>query len=146
MQKKRRTFIAKEDKEIKKWYVVDASAKVLGRLATQIAFILRGKHKPTYTPHVDTGDYVVVINSEKIKVTGRKAEQKIYFRHSGYPGGARMIVFNEMLATHPDRIITAAVAGMLPKGKLGRKMLKKLKVVVGNKHKFTQKLEKLEVQ
>ncbi|MBU0687137.1 MAG: 50S ribosomal protein L13 [Candidatus Margulisbacteria bacterium] len=142
----RKTYSAKRENIDRKWYLVDAEGKILGRLATQVATILRGKHKPTYTPHVDTGDYVVVVNAKKIKVTGKKPEQKIYFRHSAYPGGARYEVYADVLEKHPERILHAAVLGMLPKGKLGRKMLKKLKVVAGAEHKFqAQKLEKLEV-
>lgn len=146
MQKNSKTYVAKKENQVKKWYLVDATDKVLGRLATRVATVLRGKHKPTFTPHVDTGDFVVVVNAEKIKVTGKKAQQKVYFRHSGYPGGMRLENYKKVIARHPERIVASAVAGMLPKGKLGRKMLKKLKVVVGAKHKFAaQKLEKLEV-
>lgn len=146
MQKTSKTYVAKKENQVKKWYLVDASDKVLGRLATKVATVLRGKHKPTYTPHVDTGDYVVVVNAEKIRVTGKKTQQKMYFRHSGYPGGMRLESYEKVMAKHPDRIITQAVAGMLPKGRLGRKIIKKLKVMAGDQHRFAaQKLEKLEV-
>jgi len=114
--------------------VVDAADKPLGRLATEIARILRGKHKPMYTPHLDTGDHVVVINASKVKVTGKKAEQKTYFRHSGYMGAERHIPFRRMIQTHPERVIELAVKGMLPKGTLGRAMGKKLKVYAGAEH------------
>jgi len=114
--------------------VVDAADKPLGRLATEIARILRGKHKSMYTPHLDTGDHVVVINASKVKVTGKKAEQKTYFRHSGYMGAERHIPFRRMIQTHPERVIELAVKGMLPKGTLGRAMGKKLKVYAGAEH------------
>lgn len=118
------------------WYHVDASDRVLGRLAQRVASVLMGKHKPTYTPHVDTGDFVVVTNAEKIRVTGAKAEAMHYDRYSYYPGGFKSITYREMLATHPDRIITTAVRRMLPKNALGRHMLKKLKVVAGDSHPY----------
>lgn len=120
----------------RKWYVIDATDKVLGRLATEVAMILRGKNKPTFTPYMDTGDYVVIINAEKIRVTGKKAEQKTYFRHTGYPGGARFTSYQEMMEKHPERILEHAIRGMLPKNRLGRAMYKKLKVVVGPEHPF----------
>ena len=116
------------------WYVVDAENKTLGRLATEIARRLRGKHKPEYTPHVDTGDFVVVVNAEKVRVTGRKQSDKIYHRHTGYPGGIRSISFEHLAARHPERIIEQAVRGMLPRNPLGRKMFKKLKVYAGQTH------------
>lgn len=116
------------------WYVVDAENKVLGRLATEIARILRGKHKPTYTPHLDTGDYVVVVNAEKVRLTGRKAEQKTYFRHTGFMGGDKFIPFRTMIEEHPERVIELAVKGMLPKNSLGRQMRSKLKVYAGGEH------------
>lgn len=119
----------------RRWYVVDASDKVLGRLASEIARRLRGKHKPEYTPHVDTGDYIVVINAEKVHVTGRKARDKMYWRHTGYPGGIKGTSFHKMRDTHPERIIEAAVKGMLPKGPLGRDMYRKLKVYAGPEHR-----------
>jgi len=113
---------------------VNAEGKTLGRLASEIAKILRGKHKPIYTPHLDCGDYVVVINADKIRVTGRKLEQKIYYRHSGYPGGLKSISLRDQLQKHPERVLEAAVRGMLPKNRLGRKMFKKLKVYAGDSH------------
>ena len=146
MQNKNKTIICKGEQAAKKWFQVDASGKVLGRLASKVAGILRGKHRPTYTPQADCGDYVVVINADKIKITGKKAEQKTYFRHSGYPGGHRLTAFEDMQAAHPGQVIELAVAGMLPKGRLGRKMIKKLKIVAGPKNKYSaQKLENLEV-
>ena len=128
------TYTAKPGSVQQGWYVVDAQDKVLGRLATQIASRLRGKHKPEYTPHVDTGDYVVVLNASKIRVTGRKAERKIYYRHTGYPGGIRETNFAKVRATRPERVLQHAVKGMLPKGPLGYAMLRKLKVYAGDKH------------
>ncbi len=116
------------------WYVVDASGQVLGRLATQIAHLLRGKHKPTFTPSMDGGDFVIVVNADKVQLTGRKVEQKMYYRHSGYPGGLREIPFKEMMAKHPDRVVRLAVKGMLPKSRMGRKMLRKLRVYAGPEH------------
>ena len=118
----------------KSWLLVDASDKTLGRLSTYIAKILMGKNKPEYTPHNDVGDYVVVINAEKIKITGNKNEQKMYFRHTGYPGGIKSQSFNELVSTYPDRIITSAVKGMLPKNKLSNSVIKKLKVYKGEIH------------
>lgn len=129
-----KTYVAKPGEVEKKWYVVDATDKTLGRLATQIATVLRGKHKPQYTPHEDVGDYVVVVNAEKVHVTGRKLEQKMYYRHSGYPGGIRGVTLRDQLAKHPERVIEHAVKGMLPRGPLGRRMFKKLKVFVGAEH------------
>ena len=116
------------------WHVIDASGKVLGRLASEVAQILRGKHKPIYSPHIDTGDYVVVINAGGIVVTGKKAQNKIYYHHSGYPGGLKESRAEELLSRHPERLLQLAVKGMLPKTKLGRSMLKKLKVYAGNQH------------
>ncbi len=129
-----KTYMAKPGEVTREWYVVDASGKTLGRLATEIARILRGKHKPQYTPHVDVGDFVIVINAEKIAVTGRKLDQKRYYRHSGYPGGLHSITLRRMLEKHPERVIRLAVKGMLPKNRLGRRMLKKLKVYAGPEH------------
>jgi len=129
-----KTYSAKAVDVEQAWWVVDVEGKTLGRIATQIATILRGKHKPIYTPNVDTGDYVVVINAGKIHATGKKLDQKIYYRHSGYPGGLRERTLREQLDRFPDRPITAAVKGMLPKSKLGRAMLKKLKVYSGSEH------------
>lgn len=129
-----KTYSAKAVDVEQAWWVVDVEGKTLGRVATQIATILRGKHKPIYTPNVDTGDYVVVINAGKVHATGKKLEQKIYYRHSGYPGGLKERTLREQLDRFPDRPITAAVKGMLPKSKLGRAMLKKLKVYSGSEH------------
>jgi len=129
-----RTYTPRAHEIERRWWVVDAADKPLGRLATEIARILRGKHKPMYTPHLDTGDHVVVINASKVKVTGKKAEQKTYFRHSGYMGAERHIPFRRMIQTHPERVIELAVKGMLPKGTLGRAMGKKLKVYAGAEH------------
>jgi len=123
-----KTFSAKAQDVAHGWYLVDADGKVLGRLATQIASRLRGKHKPEYTPHVDTGDYIVVVNAAKIRVTGRKAQDKMYYRHTRYPGGLRETNFSKLQARHPGRALELAVKGMLPKGPLGYAMLKKLKV------------------
>ncbi|MEE2984091.1 MAG: 50S ribosomal protein L13 [Pseudomonadota bacterium] len=117
------------------WYVVDATDKVLGRLATELARRLRGKHKVTYTPHMDTGDYIVVVNAEKIRVTGNKASDKIYYRHSGFPGGLKRITFEKLQQKSPETIIQRAVKGMLPKGPLGRAMFRKLKVYAGPDHR-----------
>ncbi|MDE0097075.1 MAG: 50S ribosomal protein L13 [Gammaproteobacteria bacterium] len=129
-----KTFSAKP-KEVKRdWYLVDATDKVLGRLAAEVAHRLRGKHKPEYTPHVDTGDYIVVINAEKVAVTGNKANAKVYHRHTGYPGGIKSIVYKDMLERHPARVIEMAVKGMLPKNKLGRAMFAKLRVYAGGEH------------
>jgi large subunit ribosomal protein L13 len=129
-----KTFSAKSGSVNRSWYVVDASGKTLGRLATKIASYLKGKHKPEYTPHVDTGDYIVVINAEKIKVTGNKAEDKLYHKHSGYIGGMKTTNFATLLKTFPSRIISYAVKGMLPKNTLGRNMFSKLKVYAGPEH------------
>ena len=129
-----KTFSAKAQDIEHKWYVVDAQGKTLGRLASEIATILRGKHKPIYTPHVDCGDYVIVINAEKVWTTGMKLDQKIYYRHSGYPGGLREITLREQLKKFPSRVIESAVKGMLPKNRLGRKIYKKLKVYAGSTH------------
>jgi large subunit ribosomal protein L13 len=128
------TYTAKVGEIQQGWFVVDAQGKVLGRLATQIATRLRGKHKPEYTPHIDTGDYVVVVNVDKLRVTGRKTERKTYYRHTGFPGGIRQTSFAKIQATRPERILQHAVKGMLPKGPLGYAMLRKLKVYVGDKH------------
>lgn len=129
-----KTFSAKAGQIKQDWYVVDASGKVLGRLASEIALRLGGKHKAIYTPHVDTGDFIVVVNAEKITLTGKKLTDKIYYSHSGYPGGLRETAAGKMLAGKPENLIRIAVAGMLPKNNLGRKMLKKLKVYGGNVH------------
>ena len=116
------------------WYVVDAEGKTLGRMATEIARLLRGKHKPECTPHVDTGDYIIVVNAEKVRVTGNKAKDKMYYRHTGYPGGLRSMSFEKMVAHAPERTVEFAVKGMLPKGPLGRAMYSKLKVYAGTEH------------
>jgi large subunit ribosomal protein L13 len=130
-----KTFSARAENIQRQWYIIDAQDYILGRLATEVARRLRGKHKPEYTPHVDTGDYIIIINADKIKVTGRKYDDKMYYRHSGYPGGLRTNSFKDLLERHPERIIKLAVKGMLPKNTLGRQMLKKLKVYAGVEHK-----------
>ena len=129
-----KTYSAKAGEVNQDWFVVDAADKTLGRLASEIAHRLRGKHKPEYTPHIDTGDYIVVINAEKIKVTGAKATDKIYHRHSGYPGGLKSISFEKLIDKAPERVIQGAVKGMLPRNPLGRAMFKKLKVYAGSEH------------
>ena len=129
-----KTYSVKAGEIERRWYVVVAEGKVLGRLATEIARVLRGKHKPTYTPHLDTGDFVVVINADKVRLTGRKEDQKTYFRHTGYMGHEKFIPFREMLERHPERVIELAVKGMLPKNALGRQMRHKLKVYAGSEH------------
>lgn len=129
-----KTYSVKAGEIERNWYVVDAADQVLGRLATEIARVLRGKHKPTYSTHLDTGDYVVVVNAERIRLTGKKADQKTYFRHSGYMGGEQHIPFRRMRDRHPERVIELAVKGMLPKNALGRNMAKKLKVYAGPEH------------
>ncbi len=132
-----RTFSAKPETVEHGWYVVDADGKTLGRLATEIARRLRGKHKPVYTPHVDTGDYIVVVNAAKVRVTGNKRTDKTYYRHSGFPGGIKSITFDKLIDQQPERVIEHAVKGMLPKGPLGRAMYRKLKVFAGAEHKHT---------
>ncbi len=129
-----KTFVAKPDTIKRDWYVVDASGKTLGRLATEIATRLRGKHKPEYTPFMDTGDYIIVINAEKVVVTGNKTTDKMYHAHTGFPGGIKSIPFNKLIATKPEMVIQSAVRGMLPKGPLGRAMFRKLKVYAGATH------------
>jgi large subunit ribosomal protein L13 len=129
-----KTYSVKAGEIERRWFVVDAEGKVLGRLATEVARVLRGKHKPIYTPHLDTGDFVVVVNADKIELTGKKADQKTYFRHSGYMGGERHIPFRRMLEKQPERVIELAVKGMLPKNALGRQMRDKLKVYAGAEH------------
>jgi len=129
-----KTYSAKAETVQHDWYIVDATDKTLGRMATVIASRLRGKHKPEYTPHVDTGDYIVVINAEKVQVTGNKAKDKIYHSHTGYPGGLKSISFEKLIEKAPERTIQSAVKGMLPKGPLGRAMFKKLKVYAGQVH------------
>jgi len=141
-----RTYTPKAHEIERRWWIVDAADKPLGRLATEIARILRGKHKPMYTPHLDTGDHVVVINASRVALTGRKAEQKTYFRHSGYMGGEKHIPFRRMMEKHPERVIELAVRGMLPKNKLGRTMRRKLKVYAGAEHPHqSQRPEPLEI-
>ena len=129
-----KTYVATPDSRERNWLVVDATGKTLGRLATQLADILRGKRKPEYTPHVDTGDFVIVVNAEKIHVTGNKLEQKTYWRHSGYPGGIKSRTLGEMLERRPEEVIRKAVKGMLPRNRLARRQLRKLKVYAGPDH------------
>lgn len=129
------TYMANPDKIERKWYVVDAEGCTLGRLASGVASVLRGKNKPQFTPHVDTGDYVIIVNADKIKVTGKKLDQKIYYRHSEYVGGMKETTLKEMLAKKPEKVIELAVKGMLPKGPLGRDMYRKLFVYAGPEHK-----------
>ncbi len=132
-----KTFSAKAGEVEHEWLLVDAEGKTLGRLATEVASRLRGKHKPEYTPHMDTGDYIVVINADKVKVSGKKTTDKIYHRHSGYPGGLKSISFEKLLDQAPERVLQLAVRGMLPRNPLGRAMLSKLKVYAGNEHPHT---------
>ncbi|MFB0505229.1 MAG: 50S ribosomal protein L13 [Thermodesulfobacteriota bacterium] len=129
-----RTFMAKKEDFQRNWYLVDAENKVLGRLASELAKILRGKNNPAFTPHVDTGDYVVVINADKVNLTGKKWKEKVYYRHSGYPGGIKSITADNLKAKRPEDLIRLAVKGMLPKNRLGRKLFKKLKVYAGAEH------------
>lgn len=129
-----KTYMANPDKIERKWYVIDASGQVLGRLASEAAKILRGKNKAEFTPHADTGDYVIVVNADQIKVTGKKLDQKIYYHHSGYVGGMKETTLKEMLAKHPERVVELAIRGMMPKGPLGREMLSKLHVYAGPEH------------
>ncbi|WP_395341351.1 50S ribosomal protein L13 [Ningiella sp. W23] len=129
-----KTFVAKPESVERDWFVVDATNKTLGRLAAEIASRLRGKHKPEYTPHVDTGDYIVVVNAEKITVTGNKAKGKVYYSHSGYPGGLKEATFEKMIEKKPEMVLEKAVKGMLPKGPLGREMFRKMKVFTGPEH------------
>ncbi len=129
-----KTFTAKPESVQRDWYVVDASGKTLGRIATEIALRLRGKHKPEYTPHVDTGDYIIVVNADKVTVTGNKAKNKMYYSHSGFPGGIKEINFEKLLDKKPEMVLETAIKGMLPKGPLGRAMFRKLKVYAGAEH------------
>lgn len=138
-----KSYMQKTAEVQRDWYVVDATDQTLGRLSTQIATLLRGKHKPTFTPHVDGGDFVVVVNAEKVRVTGRKDQQKMYYRHSGYPGGFKQIPYRRMLANHPDRIIRFAVKGMIPKTRLGLQLMRKLKVYAGPTHPHTAQQPKV---
>jgi large subunit ribosomal protein L13 len=141
-----KTYVATPTTRERNWLVVDASGKTLGRLATQIADTLRGKRKPEYTPHIDVGDFVIVVNAEKVTVSGRKREQKLYYRHSGYPGGLRSRTLAEMLERRPEEVIRRAVKGMLPRNRLGRAQLRKLKVYAGPEHPHAaQKPEPMEV-
>ena len=130
-----KTFMASPATIERKWYVVDATDMTLGRLASEVAKVLRGKNKPIFTPHMDTGDYVIIVNAAKVKVTGKKLDQKIYYRHSGYVGGMKETTLREMMAKKPERVIELAVKGMLPKGPLGRQMYRKLHVYAGPEHK-----------
>ena len=142
-----KTFSAKPEEVRRDWFVVDATDKVLGRLAAEVARRLRGKHKPEFTPHVDTGDYIVVVNVEKLRVTGDKAKDKKYYRHSTYPGGIYETNFTKLQQRHPDRVLKLAVKGMLPKGPLGYAMIKKLKIYAGPEHPHTaQQPKSLEIQ
>lgn len=141
-----KTFNTKPADIRREWYVVNAEGKTLGRLASGIAKVLKGKHKPYYTPHLDCGDYVIVLNAGKIRVTGKKLDVKTYYRHSGYPGGLKQVVLRTQLEKHPERVLKAAVWGMLPKGRLGRQIFKKLKVYAGTSHRhLAQKPKTLEV-
>ncbi len=141
-----KTFVAKPETVERDWYVIDAEGKTLGRLATEVARRLRGKHKPEYTPHVDTGDYIVIVNAEKVAVTGRKAQDKIYYSHTGYPGGLREVNFETLIAKKPEMVIQKAVKGMLPRGPLGRAMFRKLKVYAGAEHNHVaQQPKQLEI-
>jgi large subunit ribosomal protein L13 len=129
-----KTFTAKPESVQRDWFVVDAAGKTLGRISTEIALRLRGKHKPEYTPHVDTGDYIIVVNADKVTVTGNKAKNKMYYSHSGFPGGIKEINFEKLLAKKPEMVLESAIKGMLPKGPLGRAMFRKLKVYAGAEH------------
>jgi len=141
-----KTFMAKAEEVKRKWYVVDAEGKPLGRLASEVAKILRGKHKPEYTPHVDTGDHVIVLNAEKVVLTGKKLDQKFYRHYSGYPGGMKEISYRHFMAKKPEKAVELAIKGMLPKNSLGRAMYRKLKVYKGSEHDHqAQKPEKLEI-
>jgi large subunit ribosomal protein L13 len=134
MRKQMKTQVAKKDEVQRAWFVVDAEGKVLGRVATAIANILRGKHKPTFSPSVDTGDFVIVLNAEKIELTGKKHSDKMYYSHSGFPGGLKSVTAGQLLAKKPEEVVRKAVKGMLPKNKLARHMLKKLKIYSGGTH------------
>lgn len=141
------TYMAKAADVQRKWYVVDAQGLVLGRLASQVASILRGKNKPIFTPHVDTGDYVIILNADKVVLTGNKLDQKVYYKHSGFPGGLKETVYRKLMAEKPEFAVKHAVVGMLPKGPLGRQMAKKLKVYAGSEHDHAaQQPEKLELK
>ncbi|KMK74896.1 50S ribosomal protein L13 [Alkalihalobacillus pseudalcaliphilus] len=143
----RTTYMAKPNEVDRKWYVVDAAGQTLGRLASEVASILRGKHKPTFTPHVDTGDFVIIINAEKIELTGNKLQDKIYYRHSNHPGGLKQTTAGDMRANKPERMLELAIKGMLPKNTLGRKQGMKLHVYAGSEHKHqAQKPEAYELR
>ena len=142
-----KTFMAKAEDVQRKWYVVDAEGIVLGRLASQVASILRGKNKPIFTPHVDTGDYVIILNADKVVLTGNKLDQKVYYHHSGFPGGLKETVYRRLMNEKPEFAVKHAVVGMLPKGPLGRQMAKKLKIYTGTEHDHAaQQPEKLELK
>lgn len=142
-----KTYMATPSTIERKWYVVDAEGQTLGRLASEVAIVLRGKHKPTYTPHLDTGDFVIVVNAEKIKLTGRKESQKMYYRFTGYVGNLKKITYKTMMEKHPDRIIQMAVKGMIPHNVLGRQVMDKLHVYAGSEHPHqAQKPEVLEIK
>jgi large subunit ribosomal protein L13 len=142
-----KTFVANEAELVKKWYLVDAENRVLGRLASEIALRLRGKHKPLFTPHADTGDFIVVINAAKVSITGSKATGKVYYRHTGHVGGLKEITAEKLLAKKPEEVLRLAVKGMLPKNSLGRRQLRKLKIYAGSEHPHqAQKPEKLEIK
>jgi len=146
LNRNNKTFLPQKDTIDKKWWLVDANGIILGRLATKVADILRGKNKANYTPFFDTGDFVIIVNAEKVKLTGKKEDQKMYYRHSGYMGGLKETSFKRMKTSHPERILQHAVKGMLPKNRLNRKILKKLKIYAGSEHKHgAQKPEILEV-
>ncbi len=141
-----KTYVVKAGEIRRRWYVVDAQGKTLGRLATQVARILRGKHKPTFSPHLDTGDHVIIVNADKVQVTGKKLDAKRYYRYSGYLGGLSSVILREQMERHPDRVLVHAIRGMLPRNRLGRAMLKKLKVYAGSKHPHAaQRPEPLEL-
>ena len=147
MRGKMSTVSAKKEEIVRKWYVVDAKNAVLGRVASQVAAVLKGKHKPIYTPHVDTGDFVVIINAEKVQLTGNKREEKTYYHHTGYPGGLKSITADKLLQKNPEEVLTIAIKGMLPKNPLGRQMVTKLKVYAGAEHPHdAQKPEVLEIK
>lgn len=142
-----KTYMAKAADVQRKWYVVDAEGIALGRLSSQVASILRGKNKPIFTPHVDTGDYVIIINADKAVLTGRKLDQKVYYKHSGFPGGLSETVYRRLMAEKPEFAVKKAITGMLPKGPLGRSMIKKLRVYAGPEHEYeSRKPEKLELK
>ena len=141
-----KTYMPGKDAQDRKWYVIDAEGKTFGRLASRVAYILKGKHKPTYTPHADMGDYVIVVNADKLVFTGNKLDQKVYYRHTGYPGGLKETTYRTLMETRPEFALEHAVKGMLPKNSLGRQMIKKLKVYAGPNHNHeAQQPETLEV-